>query len=159
MRPVGVVRIVAEAARTAPLLGTVVSPLLNRGRDHRDGDVIATRRASTTNTVQSAYHPAPSLRLSHRQSRRSQTGKNTHGAAVNDVVMAMLAVLPTNLDDPLERLAASHTATAAAKRQYAAIPQGLVDEVTEFLPPALAARAARVVFSMGLPHRISPFNW
>ena len=43
MRPVSVVRIVAEAARTAPLLGTVVSPLLNRGRDHRDGDVIATR--------------------------------------------------------------------------------------------------------------------
>jgi hypothetical protein len=39
MRPVSVVRIVAEAARTAPLLGTVVSPLLNRGRDHRDGGV------------------------------------------------------------------------------------------------------------------------
>jgi hypothetical protein len=43
MRPVSVVRIGAEAARTAPLPGTVVSPLLNRGRDHRDGDVIATR--------------------------------------------------------------------------------------------------------------------
>ena len=203
MRPVSVVRIVAEAARTAPLLGTVVSPLLNRGRDHRDGDVIATRVGRPPRTP--FNRPiTPHRRYAFRSVNLEEVKqvKNAHGVSVNDVVMAMsagalrrwlidhdalpeapliamvpvsvrdeasasalgnkvsamLAVLPTNLDDPLARLAASHAATVAAKRQHAAIPQGLVDEVTEFLPPALAARAARVVFSMGLPHRISPFN-
>jgi WS/DGAT/MGAT family acyltransferase len=203
MRPVSVVRIVAEAARTAPLLGTVVSPLLNRVRDHRDGDVIATRVGRPPRTP--FNRPiTPHRRYAFRSVNLEEVKqvKNAHGVSVNDVVMAMsagalrrwlidhdalpeapliamvpvsvrdeasasalgnkvsamLAVLPTNLDDPLARLAASHAATVAAKRQHAAIPQGLVDEVTEFLPPALAARAARVVFSMGLPHRISPFN-
>ena len=203
MRPVSVLRIGAEAARTAPLLGDVVSPLLNRGRGHGDGDVIATRVGRPPRTP--FNRPiTPHRRYAFRSVNLEQVKqvKNANGVSVNDVVMAMsagalrrwlidhdalpeapliamvpvsvrdeasasalgnkvsamLAVLPTNLDDPLERLAASHAATVAAKRQHAAIPQGLVDEVTEFLPPALAARAARVVFSMGLPHRISPFN-
>jgi len=203
MRPVSVLRIGAEAARTAPLLGDVVSPLLNRGRGHGDGDVIAPRVGRPPRTP--FNRPiTPHRRYAFRSVNLEQVKqvKNANGVSVNDVVMAMsagalrrwlidhdalpeapliamvpvsvrdeasasalgnkvsamLAVLPTNLDDPVERLAASHAATVAAKRQHAAIPQGLVDEVTEFLPPALAARAARVVFSMGLPHRISPFN-
>jgi diacylglycerol O-acyltransferase / wax synthase len=75
-------------------------------------------------------------------------------SALGNKVSAMLAVLPTNLDVPLARLAASHTATVAAKRQHAAITQGLVDEVTEFLPPALVARAARVVLFDGTSRRL-----
>src|SRR4029077_4017401 len=44
------------------------------------------------------------------------------------------------------------------KAQQAAIPQGLVDQISDFSPPALTARAARVVFATGLLHRLPPFN-
>jgi hypothetical protein len=73
-------------------------------------------------------------------------------------VSAMLATLPTHLADPTERLIVSHAATTAAKAQQAAIPQGLVDQISDFSPPALTARAARVVFATGLLHRLPPFN-
>jgi diacylglycerol O-acyltransferase / wax synthase len=78
--------------------------------------------------------------------------------ALGNKVSAMLAVLPTHLGDPMDRLTAAHAATAIAKAQQAAIPQGLVDQISDFAPPALTARAARVVFATGLLHRLPPFN-
>ncbi len=51
-----------------------------------------------------------------------------------------------------------HVATKIAKAQHATIPQGLVDQISDFAPPALTARAARVVFATGLLHRLPPFN-
>jgi hypothetical protein len=73
-------------------------------------------------------------------------------------VSAMLARLPTNVEDPEERLTVVHEATMVAKSQQAAIPQGLVDNISDFAPPALTARAARVVFATGILHRLPPFN-
>jgi WS/DGAT/MGAT family acyltransferase len=79
-------------------------------------------------------------------------------AAMGNKVSAMLAALPTNVDDAAERVAVVHAATKIAKARQAAIPQGLVDQVSDFSPPALTARAARVVFATGLLHRLPPFN-
>jgi WS/DGAT/MGAT family acyltransferase len=73
-------------------------------------------------------------------------------------VSAMLATLPTHLGEPGQRLELAHAATKIAKAQQAAIPQGLVDQISDFAPPALTARAARVVFATGLLHRLPPFN-
>jgi WS/DGAT/MGAT family acyltransferase len=73
-------------------------------------------------------------------------------------VSAMLAALPTNVEDPVDRLAVTRLATASAKSQQAFIPQGLVDEVTDFAPPALTARAARVTFASKVLHRLPAFN-
>jgi WS/DGAT/MGAT family acyltransferase len=78
--------------------------------------------------------------------------------ALGNKISAMLAGLPTHLGDPADRLTAAHAATQAAKAQQAAIPQGLVDQISDFAPPALTARAARVVFATGLLHRLPPFN-
>ena len=78
--------------------------------------------------------------------------------ALGNKVSAMLAMLPTHLGDPVDRLNAAHAATQATKAQQAAIPQGLVDQISDFAPPALTARAARVVFATGLLHRLPPFN-
>jgi WS/DGAT/MGAT family acyltransferase len=78
--------------------------------------------------------------------------------AMGNKVSAMLAVLPTHLADPAERVQLAHAATKIAKAQQAVIPQGLVDHVSDFSPPALTARAARVVFATGLLHRLPPFN-
>jgi diacylglycerol O-acyltransferase / wax synthase len=78
--------------------------------------------------------------------------------AMGNKVSAMLAMLPTHLSDPGQRLETVHEATKIAKAQQAAIPQGLVDRISDFAPPALTARAARVVFAAGLLHRVPPFN-
>jgi WS/DGAT/MGAT family acyltransferase len=78
--------------------------------------------------------------------------------ALGNKVSAMLAALPTNVGEPGLRLEMVHAATKIAKAQQAVIPQGLVDQVSDFAPPALTARAARVVFATGLLHRLPPFN-
>jgi diacylglycerol O-acyltransferase / wax synthase len=78
--------------------------------------------------------------------------------ALGNRVSAMLAPLPTNVTDPGLRLQIVHSATQAAKAQQAEIPQGLVDQISDFAVPALTARAARVVFATGLLHRLPPFN-
>jgi WS/DGAT/MGAT family acyltransferase len=78
--------------------------------------------------------------------------------ALGNKVSAMLAMLPTHAPDPENRLELAHAATQAAKAQRAAIPQGLVDQITDFAMPALTARAARVVFATGLLQRLPPFN-
>jgi diacylglycerol O-acyltransferase len=78
--------------------------------------------------------------------------------ALGNKVSAMLATLPTNVTDPALRLQIVHAATQVAKASQAAIPQGLVDQISDFAPPALTARAARVVFATGLLHRLPPFN-
>jgi diacylglycerol O-acyltransferase / wax synthase len=78
--------------------------------------------------------------------------------AMGNKVSAMLAMLPTNVTEPGRRLEIVHQATRIAKAQQAAIPQGLVDQISDFSPPALTARAARVVFATGLLHRLPPFN-
>jgi diacylglycerol O-acyltransferase len=78
--------------------------------------------------------------------------------AMGNKVSAMLATLPTHVADPAQRLEIAHAATKAAKAQQAAIPQGLVDQISDFSPPALTARAARVMFATGLLHRLPPFN-
>jgi diacylglycerol O-acyltransferase / wax synthase len=78
--------------------------------------------------------------------------------ALGNKVSAMLATLPTSTAQPERRLEIAHAATKIAKAQQAAIPQGLVDQISDFAPPALTARAARVVFATGLLHRVPPFN-
>ncbi|HET9967260.1 MAG TPA: wax ester/triacylglycerol synthase family O-acyltransferase [Streptosporangiaceae bacterium] len=78
--------------------------------------------------------------------------------ALGNRVSAMLAPLPTSVTDPALRLQIVHSATQVAKDQQAAIPQGLVDQISDFAVPALTARAARVVFATGVLHRLPPFN-
>ncbi len=78
--------------------------------------------------------------------------------ALGNRVSAMLAMLPTNVTEPGMRVQIVHSATRIAKAQQAAIPQGLVDQISDFAPPALTARAARVMFATGLLHRVPPFN-
>ncbi len=78
--------------------------------------------------------------------------------ALGNKVSAMLATLPTSVADPGLRLEIVHAATKVAKAQQAAIPQGLVEQISDFYPPALTARAARVVFATGVLHRLPPFN-
>lgn len=75
-------------------------------------------------------------------------------------ISAMFAALPTNLEDPVERLLFAHEATKLAKAQHMALPPGLVEDVTEFMVPGLLGRATRVSMSIGMElfSRSNPSN-
>lgn len=85
---------------------------------------------------------------------RTEAQKGTHGNRVS----AMMAALPTQLDDPLERLRAVSKATVIAKQQHGALPADLLADVTQFAMPALAGQAARLSARLRLIERVSPFN-
>ena len=74
-------------------------------------------------------------------------------------VSAMLTSLATTIDDPGERLAAIVAGTRQAKEQEKAIPADILSDWTEFMAPALAARAARLFSSMRVADKVRPpFN-
>ncbi len=59
-------------------------------------------------------------------------------------VATMLSAIPTDVEDPRERLAAAHEAMRAAKERHRAVPATVLQDANEMIPPALFARAARV---------------
>jgi WS/DGAT/MGAT family acyltransferase len=84
--------------------------------------------------------------------------KPGRGDAPGNRVSTMYAAIPTHLADPAERIGMAHASTQVAKAQYATLPPGLIDDVTSFFAPALAARGARVSAAAGLFSRLHPFN-
>ncbi len=85
---------------------------------------------------------------------RTTEHKATHGNRVS----VMLAVLPTQLADPRDRLRVVHQAMRAAKEQHGALPADLLADVTQFAMPALAGQAARMAARLRLVERASLFN-
>ena len=74
-------------------------------------------------------------------------------------VSAMLTSLATTIDDPGERLEAIVAGTRQAKEQEKAIPADTLSDWTEFMAPAVAARAARLYSSMRVADKMRPlFN-
>ncbi|MDP3971804.1 MAG: wax ester/triacylglycerol synthase family O-acyltransferase [Candidatus Nanopelagicales bacterium] len=73
-------------------------------------------------------------------------------------ISPMLVSLPTNVADPVDRLRLVHEATTMAKANHAALPEGLVENATEFMVPGLLGRAARMSVSLGLLQRANPSN-
>jgi WS/DGAT/MGAT family acyltransferase len=54
----------------------------------------------------------------------------------------------TNEADPLTRLQLTHEALRTAKERHRALPAQLLQDATQFIPPAVFARASRVSFSL-----------
>jgi WS/DGAT/MGAT family acyltransferase len=69
-------------------------------------------------------------------------------------VAGLVATLPTHLADPAQRLARTHEALRTAKERHAAVPASLLQDVSMFAPPAVAAMAGRLVGAM--PTFVSP---
>jgi WS/DGAT/MGAT family acyltransferase len=65
----------------------------------------------------------------------------------------------TDIADPVDRLRAIHDSMAAAKELSEAIPATILTDVTEFVPPALAAQASRLSSRIRMADRMNPpFN-
>jgi diacylglycerol O-acyltransferase / wax synthase len=77
-------------------------------------------------------------------------------------VSVMLAEMPTQLSDPMERLLAVQDAMAAAKRHFDAVPATILQDVASVVPTALAGLASRAAFRMvtvgGLPFNLFVSN-
>ena len=99
--------------------------------------------------------PEHSLRCMIPVSVRSEEDANTYGNRVS----GMLAALATDVEDPIARLHVIHEETARAKESLGALPADLLTDVAEFAPPAITARASRVMARTALANRIDPpFN-
>ena len=72
-------------------------------------------------------------------------------------VSSMLVSLASTIDDPVERLHAISEGTRGAKEQHNAIGATTLQDMAEFAPPGLAARAARLYSRMRLADRHRPF--
>ncbi len=56
----------------------------------------------------------------------------------------------TNEDDPAERLRLTHEALKTAKERHKALSAQLLQDATQFIPPAVFSRASRVTFSLAV---------
>ena len=83
--------------------------------------------------------------------------KEQEGTLGNQVSM-MLAPIPTNIDDPRERLVDVHESMAVAKHQHGALPASLLADVTQVAMPAVAGQAMRLSARLRLVERANPFN-
>jgi WS/DGAT/MGAT family acyltransferase len=75
---------------------------------------------------------------------RTEAERGTYG----NRVATMLTPIPTDVGDPTARVAAAHESMRAAKERHKAIPATMLQDASDFIPPALFARAARVTTSV-----------
>jgi WS/DGAT/MGAT family acyltransferase len=74
-------------------------------------------------------------------------------------VSAIVAELPTDCGDPIERVARCREAMNAAKRQFDLVPADALGQATDYASPVVAASALRLVSRLKLADRINtPIN-
>jgi WS/DGAT/MGAT family acyltransferase len=83
---------------------------------------------------------------------RTEEERGTFGNQVS----VMFAPIPTHLDDPVERLTEAAKHMVAAKERHKALPAKALRDVTQFIPPALHARATRRMLELSPRLGINP---
>jgi len=74
-------------------------------------------------------------------------------------VASIVAELPTDCDDPLERVERCRDAMLAAKRQFDLVPADSLAQATDYTSPVIAASAIRLVARTKLSDRLNtPIN-
>jgi WS/DGAT/MGAT family acyltransferase len=63
-------------------------------------------------------------------------------------ISVMVVPIPTNEPDPRRRLERTHDVLATAKDRHRALPANLLTDATRFIPPAVAALAARTTLAV-----------
>ena len=71
-------------------------------------------------------------------------------------VSGIVADLPTDCADPLERIARCHEAMEAGKRQFQLMPAEAIIDLAQFASPALASSAMRLASRLRLADRMAP---
>jgi WS/DGAT/MGAT family acyltransferase len=81
---------------------------------------------------------------------RGEEERGTFGNRIS----AMIVPIPTNEPDPRRRLLRTHELLKTAKERHNALPAELLTDATAFIPPAVAALAART--TVGIMSRTRP---
>jgi diacylglycerol O-acyltransferase len=68
--------------------------------------------------------------------------------AFGNRIGAMIVPIPTDVADPRARLLRAHELLVGAKANHAALPADLLTDATSFIPPAVAALAARTTIEL-----------
>jgi diacylglycerol O-acyltransferase / wax synthase len=68
--------------------------------------------------------------------------------AFGNRISAMIVPIPTNVAHPRDRLRRAHELLRSAKMNHAALPASLLTDATSFIPPAVAALAARTTIDL-----------
>lgn len=71
-------------------------------------------------------------------------------------VSGLLAILPTDEADPVERVRAVHEAMSTSKELFNAVPAETLTNFSEFPSPAVFTRAMRMATRLGLSERLNP---
>jgi len=71
-------------------------------------------------------------------------------------VSMMVAAIPTDTDDPAERVRLAHEEMLAAKSRHQQTPRMLMQEAYEVIPPMMMAGAARALFAMASTGAVNP---
>jgi diacylglycerol O-acyltransferase / wax synthase len=71
-------------------------------------------------------------------------------------VSGIFAPLPTDIDDPVERVRRVSATMAEAKQRFELLPADVMVDASDFAPPALATRAIRVAAQMRIADRTNP---
>src|SRR5664280_1326380 len=86
-------------------------------------------------------------------------GGDASGAAWGNATTVMGAALPTQLDDPVERLRAIHASTQSAKAMQQALGDDLILDLADVAPPGLLAAGVRAYSRLRLADHHPPvFN-
>jgi diacylglycerol O-acyltransferase len=70
------------------------------------------------------------------------------GEEYGNRIGAMIVPIPTNEPDTRKRLMRTHELLRSAKERHAAVPAALLTDATAFIPPAVAALAARTTMQI-----------
>ena len=85
-------------------------------------------------------------------------GEQDHGTFGNQV-SAMMAALPTDVPDAVERLMCAHAEMVVAKQHHSTQSDDFIERATGLVPPVLFTRAARMATELGASSRFRPhFN-
>ena len=86
---------------------------------------------------------------------RTREQMGTYGNRIS----VMIVPIPTDVPTADGRLSAAHESMRAAKDRHKALPAQALQDVTNFIPPAINARAARVALQLGANAALRPlFN-
>jgi diacylglycerol O-acyltransferase / wax synthase len=81
---------------------------------------------------------------------RAEDEQGTFGNRIS----TMIVPIPTDVADPVQRLERAHELLRSAKEHHAALPADLLTDASAFIPPAVAALAART--TVGILGRTRP---
>jgi WS/DGAT/MGAT family acyltransferase len=71
-------------------------------------------------------------------------------------ILLMSAPLFTDIEDPVERLQATHEFLSDMKERHKALPASLLQDANNFIPPAVFARAAQLTFRLSTSRLAAP---